>query len=136
MSGTNKRNIENRRNCAVGSVSQIVSMLDQISLGHYHFEIGLVLRDSMLVSKLVSSSEIWYNVSKEQLRKLEEVYEMYFMRLFQAPTSVPGLSLYIECAKLPVRFVCQARRLQYYWHILHLSENELVYKFYPEARKE
>ena len=67
VSGTNKRNIENRRNCAVGSVSQIVSMLDQISLGHYHFEIGLVLRD-----------------------------------------------LYIECAKFPVRFVCQARRLLYY----------------------
>ena len=38
-------NIENRRNCAVGSVSQIVSMLDQISLGNYHFDIGLVLRD-------------------------------------------------------------------------------------------
>ena len=53
-----------------------------------------ILRDSMLVSKLVSSSEIWYNVSKEQLRKLEEVDEMYYMRLFQAPKSVPRLSLY------------------------------------------
>ena len=61
VSGTNKKNIENRRNCAIGSVSQIVSMLEQISLGHYHFEIGLVMRDSMLVSKLVSSSEFWYN---------------------------------------------------------------------------
>ena len=26
--------------------------------------------------------------------------------------------------------MCQARRLLYYWHILYLSENELVYKFY------
>ena len=32
VTGTIKKNIENRRNCAVGSVSHIVSMLDQMSL--------------------------------------------------------------------------------------------------------
>ena len=70
LSGSNKKNIENRRNQAIGSVSQIMSMIDQISLGHYYFEVGLVLRDSMLVSKLVSSSEVWYGVNKDQYRKL------------------------------------------------------------------
>ena len=58
-SGTNNRNIEQKRNGVIGAVSQIVSMLGQISLGHYHFEITLVLRECILVSKLVSSAEIW-----------------------------------------------------------------------------
>ena len=129
-SGTNNKNIENKRNGGIGAVSQLVSMLGQITLGHYHFEIAMILRDSMLVSKLVSSSEIWYNVTSDQYRKLEQVDEMYLLRLFKVPKSVPRLSLYIECAKLPIRFVCKSRRMMYYWHILHLDESELVYKFY------
>ena len=105
-------------------------MLEQISLGHYYFEIGLVMRDSMLISKLVSSSEVWYNVTKEQYRKLEEIGEMFLMKMFKAPKCVPRLSLYLERAKLPVKNVCQSRRLMYYWHILHSDETELLNKFY------
>ena len=112
VSGSNKKNIETRRNQAIGSVSQIMSMIVQISLGHYYFEVG------------------WYGVTKDQYRKLEQVDEMLLMNLFQVPKSVPRLSLYIECAKLPVRFVCQARRLLYNWHILHVEESELLFKFY------
>ena len=111
VSGTNKKNIENKRNSSIGTVSQVVSMLEQISLGHYYFEIGLVMRDSMLISKLVSSSEVWYNVTKEQYRKLEEIDEMFLMKMFKAPKCVPRLSLYLECAKLPVKNVFQSRRL-------------------------
>ena len=39
-------------------------------------------------------------------------------------------SLYIESGKLPVQYVIKTRRMMYYWHILHLDENELLYKFY------
>ena len=88
------------------------------------------MRDSMLISKLVSSSEVWYNVTKEQYRKLEEIDEMFLMKMFKAPKCVPRLSLYLECATLPVKNVCQSRRLMYYWHILHSDETELLNKFY------
>ena len=107
-----------------------MSMLAQISLGHYHFEIALVLRESMLVSKLVSSAETWYNVTKNQYRKLEEVDEMYLMRIFRAPKSVPRLALYIECGKIPIRFIMKVRRLLCYWHVLQLDKSELVHRFY------
>ena len=128
--GTNVKNIENKCNGGVGAVSQIVSMLGQISLGHFHFEVAMVLRDSMLISKLVSSSEIWYGLTKDQYRKIEQVDEMFLMRLFEAPKSVPRLSLYVECGKVPVRFIIKSRRMMYYWHIMHLNEDELVYKFF------
>jgi hypothetical protein len=70
-SGSNRKNIEKRTNCGVGAVSQILSTLSQVSLGHFHYEIALIFRDSMLVSKLVFSSEVWYNVKNEQYSKLE-----------------------------------------------------------------
>ena len=74
-SGSNDRNIENRYNQGIGSVSQIVTILNQVSLGHYHYEIVLVLRDTILVSKLVFSSENWYNLTEKQVSKLERIDE-------------------------------------------------------------
>ena len=74
----------------------------------------MVLRDSMLISKLVSSSEIWYNVTKDQYRKIEQIDEMYLMKLFQAPKK----------RGVPAKFIIQSRRIMYYWHLMHLDENE------------
>ena len=52
------------------------------------------------------------------------------MRIFKAPKSVPRLALYIECGKLPIRFIFKVRRLLYYWHVLQLDRSELVHRFY------
>jgi hypothetical protein len=57
-SGRNDKNIENRCNRGVGAISQITTMLNRVSLGHYYFEIGLVLRDTILVSKMVSRQSL------------------------------------------------------------------------------
>ena len=97
-------------------MSEIVSTLSQVSLGHYHFEMALIFRDSSLISKLVYSSEVWYNITNNQYTKLEEIDEMFMRKIFNG--------------KLPIRYIIKTRSLLYYWHILHLEENELVYKFY------
>ena len=80
-SGTNDKNIAKKANKGVGAVSQIFSSLNQISLGHYFYEIALTMRDTILVSKMVSSSEIWYHISKQEYQKLESVDEMFLRRL-------------------------------------------------------
>ena len=61
-SGKNDKNIANKVNQGVGAVSQVFSSLNEISLGHYHYEIAFIMRDTILVSKMVSSSESWYKV--------------------------------------------------------------------------
>ena len=132
--GSNQKNIEKRVNLGIGAVSEIISMLRQISLGHFYYEIALILRDSSLVSKMIYSSEIWYGLSSDQFTKLEQIDEMYMRNIFEAPKSAPRLGLYIESGKIPLRYIIKARRLLYYWHILHLNENELVYKFF-QAQK-
>ena len=129
-SGSNNRNIQNRTNRGVGAVSEIISTLSQVSLGHFHFEMALIFRDSSLISKLVYSSEVWYNITNNQYTKLEEIDEMFMRKIFNLPRSAPRVSLYSECGKIPVRYIIKTRRLLYYWHILHLEEKELVHKFY------
>ena len=129
-SGANKKNIENRTNRGIGAVSEIISTLNQVSLGHYHFEIALVFRDSLLNSKLVYSAEVWYNITNSEYKKLEEIDEMYFRKIFDLPKSAPRVALYAECGKMPIRYIIKTRRLLFYWHILHLEEKELLHKFY------
>ena len=129
-SGSNTKNVDKRRNSGTGAVSQVISTLNQVALGHNHFETALIFRDSMLVSKLVSSTEVWYNITKDQYEKLEEIDEIFLMKILELPESVPRLSLYVECGLIPIRYIIKTRRLMYYWQILHSDENELLYKFY------
>ena len=113
-----------------GAVSEILSTLSQVSLGHFYFEIALIFRDSLLISKMVYSSEIWYNISNNEYKRLEEIDEMYMRKIFDLPKSTPRIGLYAECGKIPIRNIIQTRRLLFYWHILHLEETELVFRFY------
>ena len=90
-SGSNYLNINNKVNQGIGAVSQILSMLNKVSLGHNYFEIALIMKESMLVSKMLSSSEVWYNVTKDQYTKLERIDELYLRRIFNVSISVPFL---------------------------------------------
>ena len=128
--GSNEKNIENRKHQGLAAINQITSMLNLTSLGHFHFEISLVLRDSILISKLVFNSEVWYNVYNAQIEKLEQIDEMYLRKIFNVAKTAPKVGLYMECGKLPVKFITKMRRIMYYWHILTRNEKELLYKFY------
>ena len=129
-SGSNNLNINNKVNQGIGAISQIISMLNQVSLGHYYFEIAVIMRDSMLVSKLLSNSEIWYNITKDQYKKLERIDESFLRKIFNVAISVPKESLFIESACLPLKYLIKIRRLMFLWHILHLDQKELLFKFY------
>ena len=61
--GKNKRNIQERKNRGLGAVNQVQQLLDDLCLGDYHFEAANILRNSLLLSSLVSNSETWYNVT-------------------------------------------------------------------------
>ena len=104
-SGKNEKNIANKCNKGVGAVSQIFAMVSQVSLGHYYFDVALIMRSTILISKLVSSSETWYNVTKPEYQKLESIDEMFVRRLLSVQASTPKESLYIEAGLMPVRCI-------------------------------
>jgi hypothetical protein len=97
--GSNEKNVVNRYNKGVGAISQMNSMLNRMSLGHYYFEIGLVMRDTMLVSKLVYNSEVWYNVSDDQISKLEQIDEMWMRILFSLAKSAQNKEFILKVEK-------------------------------------
>ena len=128
--GSNEKNIEKRKNEGLAAINQISSILNLTSLGHFYFEIALILRQSILISKLVFNSEVWYKVTNKQLEKLEQIDELYMRKILNVAKTTPKVGIYIECGVMPVKFIVKMRRLLYYWHILTRNKSELIFKFY------
>ena len=61
--GNNANNISARQNRGQGVVNQIMSMLEGICFGKFYFEVAMTLRESLLVSSLLTNSESWYNLT-------------------------------------------------------------------------
>ena len=52
------------------------SLMNDISLGKFTFNIGLILRDSIFHSKMLLNSEVWHSVTKYQIEELEVIDRM------------------------------------------------------------
>ena len=60
--GSNDANIARRKSQGIGAISQIFSILNEISMGYHYIEIGLILRESILLSKMLLSAEAWHKL--------------------------------------------------------------------------
>ena len=87
--GTNVKNVKNRKAKASGAVKQILSILDEICVGPFFFEIAMVLRNSLLVSSLLTNSEAWYGLTKQEIDTLESADLLLLRRIFEVPFSCP-----------------------------------------------
>ena len=71
--GRNIKNIKARVNKGKGVVSRIMTLLEGIPFGKFYFEVAVLLRNSLLVSSMLTNSEAWYNVTKAELDYLEQL---------------------------------------------------------------
>ena len=110
----NKKNIESRVNIGIGTISQIMSILKQVSLGYFYVEIGLLFRESMLISRLIFNSEVWLRIKKDQMKKLTAIDESYLIRVLGLKQTVAKESLYLETGMFNLSSIVQQRRLMYY----------------------
>ena len=67
----NTHNIEQLRNKGIGIQNNIIEMLERIPGGQFHFHIAVILRSSLLISSILSNSEVWYGLTKEEAKQLE-----------------------------------------------------------------
>ena len=127
--GKTDQNIKERRNRGLGAVSQIMQLLDDLCLGEYHFEAANILRNSLLLSSLLSNSETWYNLSIREIKELESVDELLLRKILSAHSKTPLEALYMETGNIPIRFILMARRLNFLHYILNESETSLLRQF-------
>ena len=127
--GKNEKNVTARKNRGTGIVSQIMEKLSDICFGKHFFKVAIILRNSHLVSSLLTNSEAWYNVTQADIDMLEGVDEMLLRRVLECPMSTPKEMLYLELGVLPLRYIIKMRRLNFLQYILKEDNNSLIYSF-------
>ena len=104
-SGSIKATISQRVSKGYGILSEIKAIIDEIPLGNYKLEMGLKLRQAMLVNGLLFNSEAWHAVALDDIISLEKIDEALLRYLLDCHSKVPLGFLYLESWAIPIRFI-------------------------------
>ena len=113
-------------------MNDIIVILYEIPLGRFKMEIGLKLRQAMLLNGILYNSEAWHSVTEVELRQLETVDEHLLRALVKGHSKTPLEFLYLEAGAIPIRMIISSRRLMYHHAILKREESELTQRIYME----
>ena len=128
--GSNKLNIASRVSRGQGKIAEIISMIDNISLGKHYFKIALLLRESLFLSSILTNSEVWYRVTKAEIEDLEIVDRSLLKRILSVPNSTPTAALYLETGCIRIGTIMKARRVNYLHYLVKLNRNEMLSRFF------
>ena len=128
--GRNTENIKTRVSKGLGIITQITNLLDAVNFGEHYFEIGLLLRDTMLINGVLTNAEIWYNLQKSEIKELEDLDKILLRKLLGAPVSTPGEAFFLELGILPINIIIKSRRINYLHYLLTRKETEMLSIFF------
>ena len=129
--GTNKLNIESRVSKGQGKIAQIVSMVEKISRGKHYFKIAFLLRESILLSSLLTNSEVWYIITKSELEELETLdRSLRRRRILSTPNSSPVSPSYLETECINIGTTLKGRRLNYLQYLVKLPQEEMLSRYF------
>ena len=114
----------------MGVITQIMRILKSVSLGHFYFEMAVLLRESLLMNGILFNSEVWYSLTKAQVNELQEVDTLMLRKVMEVNKSVPISSLFLELGLTPIKQILQGRRVMYLHYLVSLKEDEMLSKFF------
>ena len=126
--GKINKTVKARAMKGMGIISTIMNILKEVNLGNFHFETGLLLRESIFLSSMLLNSETWVNISKEEIEIMESLDRILMRRILEIPTSTPKPSLYLELGVIPIGDIIKARRLLFLQYILKRKKEETISK--------
>ena len=127
--GTTLR-LTKRKGTGMGVITQIMRILKSVSLGHFYFEMAVLLRESLLMNGILFNSEVWYSLTKAQVNELQEVDTLMLRKVMEVNKSVPISSLFLELGLTPIKQILQGRRVMYLHYLVSLKEEEMLSKFF------
>ena len=130
-----KATIDDRVGKGYGIVTEINTILEEIPLGRYRVEIGLKLREAMLINGLLFNSEAWHSVEKDDIKRLEKIDELLLRSLMGSHQKTPIEFLYLETGSLPISHIISLRRMNYLRILLMRDDKELTKRILIEQQK-
>ena len=78
-------NIQNRVAKGIGNVTKVINMLEKVTLGSHYFETAMLLRNSIVISALLTNAESWHGLTIQQVNKLESVDKLLLRKILKTP---------------------------------------------------
>ena len=132
--GSNEENVKERCKIGYTAISQIKSLIKEVSMGKFTVQIGLILRDSIFVSKVLLNTDVWHCVKKTEIENLEVIDRMLLRHVLDAHSKTGLEWIYSDTGKLNLKSLVQIRRLMYLWHVLSRDESELIKRIYETQK--
>ena len=132
--GNMKNTIEQRRNKGWGLIPMILSYIESIQSNQVRIQVGLQLRDSILVSTLLHSLESISNISESNIERLEQVDDALLREILGSHTKGPKVFPYLELGVLRLRYILMYHRILYLHHIILLDDCETLKKNLRETK--
>ena len=131
--GRNLKNIKARVARGIGIVKRILTILDTIPFGKHYFEVGMLLRDSLLISSILYNAEAFYNLTEAELNLIETVDLMFLRQLMNVPKTTPKEMFFLELGCVPLRQVITEKRFSFLHYILNQDSKSFINIFYSNA---
>ena len=128
--GRNQENIKSRLSKGIGIISQIMSILDKITIGKHFFETALILRESMFINSILVNAEIWYGMTSREIQKLCKLDQSLLRKILNTQISTPIESLYLELGCTDIETILKGRRLVYLHYLTQRNTESMLKRFF------
>ena len=113
-------------------MTQIISILESVSLGYHYFPIAMLLRESLLINSMLSSVEVWYSLKYKDICELTSVDKILLSNLLTGKKSNPEEGYYLELGIMPFSVIIKAKRIKYLYYLLTRDKQSMLYNFFWE----
>ena len=128
--GKHTETVKSRVARGTGIITQIMSMLEKITLGRHFFEAALLLRESMFLSSILINVEVWNRLTDEDMKQLVDLDKSLLRKILNTPYSTPTVSLYLELGCTDLETLIKGKRLVYLHYLVHRNSETMLSRFF------
>ena len=128
--GNNLENIKAIEKKSIGVIRTIMTKLDKLKLRQYFFECSKIFMNVILRGSILYAGECYYNLTENQLRRIEKIEEKYMRKIFQTGRGCPNVQMYLEYGQWPARFELKKMRCLFLKKILKEKKSSQIYRFF------
>ena len=107
-----------------------MTILENVTFGEHYFSTAVLLRESLFLSSVLSSADIWYNLSTTDIKQLEDLDLSLIRKILCAPISVPVEALYLELGVLNIETLVKIKKVNYLQDLVKTNPEEMLHTFF------
>ena len=101
-----------------------------INLGEHYMETVILLREALFINGILTNAEIWYALTSEELKALDDLDKTLLRKVLKVPFSTPSEAYYLELGILSIEAILKNRRANYLHYLVTRGEEQMLHSFF------